>query len=798
MSKSTAESSNLPIEGLYEAFTAALEEGACVVAAATGSGKSTRLPLWAAEHGPVLVVQPRRVAATSLAEYCAAACGEKPGGTVGHAVRLDRCFGPDTRILFVTPGVALRWRAEERLDGFTTVLIDEYHERRWDTDLLLALLQADSEHRLAVTSATMDGEAVAKVLGGRYLDAPGRNHPVGIQYLSEDPRQMPSSRDLAERVAGAVEAAVAETEGDCLVFLPGRGEIDAVRRLLEKRLSVSLVKLHGGADLQEQRQAMVAGAERRVVLATNVAETSLTVPGITAVVDSGLERRTLRRNGRTVLSLQPIAQANADQRAGRAGRLAPGICYRLWGRAAPIPQRTPPEVAREELTELVLAAACAGYGVSELPFVEPPREESIQQAYRALRELGAVDSAGVATERGRQLFRLPLDPEWAHLVEAMPDTETRTLMADIVASLAAGSPVRLSGEARAREETERFLGRRCEVLLRIAAVRCGRVPGADVQPGGQQQARLLSQQLRDLLGLPALNTVSEPDGMGGGVPGVTVKALDRMLAAAATALPHWVFVRREQRRQALGNGQGDEVILPERSWLPEATEFALVLDAHSVPGRGTRQTVTMAACTAPLSADLLVAAGVCAEHYEEPRWEDGTLTAHKVRTFAGRPLSRDTVIPEGAALRELAARLILEERLLAPAGRRLLDDLEAYAVYVALGYEKGAVPEGADWLVGRLEQLGVESATDLELLEAEDLQFQGIPDWERPDFEERFPRRLRLPDLELRVHYHPRRREVIVEKVGGIRRSDPKRWELPAWPGWRVRFQRASRVVDVR
>ncbi|MBK1727480.1 helicase, partial [Halorhodospira neutriphila] len=251
------------------------------------------------------------------------------------------------------------------------------------------------------------------------------------------------------------------------------------------------------------------------------------------------------------------------------------------------------------------------------------------------------------------------------------------------------------------------------------------------------------------------------------------------------------------RRHALGNG-GGEATVGERSLLPDEAEAALVLDAHSVPGKGTRQTVTVASCLAPLALADLAAAGVCTTRVAEPAWDGEALTAQREHCYAGRVVASEPLHPGGPEAREAAARLILADELLAPAGSRLRDDLEAWALYVALGHADGAVPEAHEWLVARLERLGVETGEDVALLEPADLRLDGVPAWEREAFDERYPREVHLPDLHMRIHYHVRRREVVAEKVGGIRRGDPKRWELPAWPGWRVKFQRASRVVEIR
>ncbi|MBA1146815.1 ATP-dependent RNA helicase [Ectothiorhodospiraceae bacterium WFHF3C12] len=774
----------MPVDALGTAFNEALGAGHVVVSAATGSGKSTRLPVWAMDLGPVLVVEPRRLAATSLAGYVARQCGTETGETVGYAVRLDARYRHDTGIVYATPGIALRWLAGDGLSRFATIILDEFHERRWDTDLLLALLHRRGAHRLVLTSATIEASPLAAYLGAEELSSEGRLHPVEVRYLADEPRAMPARRGLEEGVAGAVNRALDETEGDVLVFLPGRGEIEACRARLGD-CPAEVVVLHASAPLVEQRRALNPGERRRVVLATNVAETSLTVPGVTAVVDSGLERRTGRRNGRTVLALQAVARSSADQRMGRAGRVRPGLCLRLWGHAAPLTEMTPPEVQREDLTDLALAAACAGVPVSGLVFPDPLPERPLEQALSLLRRIGAVDAGGHATDRGRRLFALPVDPVMAHLVVAMPDAASAAFMADLVAALAVGGRwARPAGDEAQLHRLDEWLGRRCDASMLVAALRYDDVPGIRVEPRGRDEARRLAGQLRQLLDLPAL-AADWPAEVG------------RIMGYAAEAFPGMVYLRREKRRQAMGNG-ADEVLIGEESRLAEDVEAALVFADHSIPGRGRKQTLTVAGCLAPLSLRTLVDAGLCHTVHDNPRREDNALVADRQWVYAGRVISAETVPVEGEAARWAAARLILADRLLRPAGERLRDDLAAWSLYVALGHAEGAVPEPEDWLTRRLGELGVESGEDLALIEPEDLRFEGIPQWERSRFDERYPREVNLPDLRLRIHYDVRRKEVVAEKVEGIRKRDPQRWELPAWTGWRVKYRKASRVVEVR
>ncbi len=776
---------DLPIDTLHRDFTQALDAGHVVVTAATGTGKSTRLPLWAQHHGPVLVVEPRRVAAVSLARRVAEEAGQAPGGEVGYAVRLDACHGSSTTVLFVTPGIALNWLAESGLTGFGTVVLDEFHERRWDTDLLLALLQARGRHRLVLTSATVDGDRLAEGLGARHLEAPGQGHPVTVEHLGDSPRDMPTARDLAPRMAAAARKALQATDGDVLAFLPGRGELRGVAEQLGHQ-DVDVIQLHGSATIEEQQRALRTGSRRRVVLATNVAETSLTVPGVTAVVDSGLERRTAQRNGRTVLGLQPVARANADQRRGRAGRTRPGLCLRLWGSQAPLQAAAPPEIQREDLTDLVLAAAVAGTPLRELVFPDPPRAASLAAAEAWLLRAGAIDNAGRATARGRQLFALPVDTHLAGLILAMPDAGARGVMVDLAAALHAGPGLTsVSGEPQRREQLADALQGRCDASVRVAAIRGVELPGVTVTRQALNEGTALARQVREQLDLtPPPKTLQREE-------------VDRALAAAAAASPVMVFVRRAKRREALGNGYGE--LFPGRGTLfGERDEAALVFDDHSVPGRGTRQTITVGTCMAPVPLGTLMEQGLARVTIDQPTLRDGQLLCQQRWEYAGRTLHTEELSPEGAAAREAAAELILADRLLKPAGRRLRDDVAAWNIYQALNGLDQPAPAPLEWLQSRLAALGVEDADDLELLEADDLSFPGIPDWERPRFDERYPRQWSLPGLELTVHYDVPRRRVTVEQVSGNARKPPERWQLPAWPGWRVWFRKASRELEIR
>ncbi|HKL77619.1 MAG TPA: helicase-related protein, partial [Gammaproteobacteria bacterium] len=585
----------LPIDALRHDFAQALAGGHVVVEAPTGSGKSTRLPLWCAEHGPVLIIEPRRMAARSLARYVAELDGSAVGGRVGYAVRFDACHGADTRIAFVTPGIALRWLAQDGLAGFRTVVLDEFHERRWDTDLLAALLRRGDDHNLVITSATVAGGKLARYLDATRLESEGRTFPVETAYAGEP--SLPSTKDLDKRVAKAVRRMLQETDaGDLLVFLPGRGEIRAAEEALSG-LDTEVIPLHAGTDTRVQDRALRTADHRRVILATNVAETSLTLPGVRVVIDSGLERRTHHRGGRTVLGLQAISQAAADQRAGRAGRVGPGRCLRLWAREAVLEDFTPPEVTREELDDLLLAAAAAGSPVSELAFPDPLPEHALERAWNRLQGMDALDADSRLTDHGQRLFPLPLDPLFAHLITAMPDTATTAAMTDLAAALTVDRPLLgpVRGEQQ-REALKEWLPEADDALLQIRLVRMDPPQDVPVNRAGVKEARRIADQVRQALDLPKRHAD---------------EALPRaeLLAAAVRAVPELAFVRRAKRPQALGNGHS-EIEVGRESFFAEEAEAAVVFDQHSIPGKGTTKTVNLGTCMAPVDFTTLADGGL--------------------------------------------------------------------------------------------------------------------------------------------------------------------------------------------
>ncbi|MFM1960668.1 MAG: ATP-dependent helicase HrpB [Pseudomonadota bacterium] len=426
----------LPVEEVLPSLVDALEAGTtAVLVAPPGAGKSTLAPLrfldapWMAGR-KILMLEPRRLAARAVAARLAANLGEAVGATVGFRVRLESRVSAATRLEVVTEGVFARMILDDPgLEGVGLVIFDEFHERSLDADLGLALAEdcrrvLRPDLRLLVMSATLDGAAVAGLLGGApVIASEGRSWPVETVHLGRDP-----GASVEDQAARAVRRALAETPGGVLVFLPGQAEIRRTAERLEANGlpgNVDLAPLYGALDpaAQDRAIAPAPAGRRKVVLATDIAETSLTLEGIGAVVDAGLVRSPRFDPGSGVSRLVTLraSRAAADQRRGRAGRTGPGTCYRLWDEAETraLPAFAPPEILNADLSGLALDLARWGVkDAGELAFLDPPPAGALTEARSLLSRLGALDGQGVLTAHGEALSRLPLPPRLAHMVLA--------------------------------------------------------------------------------------------------------------------------------------------------------------------------------------------------------------------------------------------------------------------------------------------------------------------------------------------------------------------------------------------
>ncbi len=424
----------LPIDVVLPDLLAALRDGPrALLIAPPGAGKTTRVaPALLAEpwcSGAVLLLVPRRLAARAAAEYMARVLGEEPGATIGYATRLDSRVGKASRVIVMTHGVFLaRLQADPELAGVSTVLFDEVHERSLDSDLALALtLDAAGalrpDLRILAMSATLDGDRFARLLGHPPLiESEGKCFPLTLHHIGRD-----ATAKIEPQMAAAIRRALAEHPGSLLAFLPGVAEIERTATALgELPPGIALHRLHGQIDPAAQRAALAppAPGTRKLVLASAIAETSVTLDDVAIVVDSGLARRPRydRGAGLTRLVTERASRAAATQRAGRAARQRSGVAIRLWEEAAnaALPAHDPPEIAEADLSSLLLT--CLLWGEADptrLPFLDPPSAAGLAEARERLLKLGAIDDTGALTPHGKAIAKLPLDPRLAHmLIEA--------------------------------------------------------------------------------------------------------------------------------------------------------------------------------------------------------------------------------------------------------------------------------------------------------------------------------------------------------------------------------------------
>ena len=443
----------LPIDDALAPLADALTRGSkAVLIAPPGAGKTTRVPLaldgaaWLAGR-KILLLEPRRLAARGAARRMAATLGEEVGETVGLRARLETKVSRKTRIEVLTEGVFTRMILDDpTLDGIGAVLFDEFHERSLDADLGLALaLDAQGsvrgDLRLLVMSATLAGNRVSELLGGApVISSEGRSYPVETRYLGKNP-----ALRLEDRMADAIQRALRADTGSILAFLPGQGEIRRTEERLRERIDPAaaiLAPLYGALDRREQDLAIspAPSGQRKIVLATAIAETSLTIEGVRVVVDCGTSRvpRFDPDVGVTRLETVRVSRASADQRRGRAGRMEPGVCYRLWDEAetASLPAFSEPEIRAADLAPLVLD--CAEWGVTDprtLAWLDPPTPSALDAAREELAALGAIDDAGRLTDTGRCLRSLPLPPRLAAMLIAAADIGAENEAAEIAALL---------------------------------------------------------------------------------------------------------------------------------------------------------------------------------------------------------------------------------------------------------------------------------------------------------------------------------------------------------------------------
>ncbi len=694
--------SPLPVDAVLPEVAAALADArAVVLRAPTGSGKTTRVPpaLLEAEPvagGRVVVLEPRRLAARAAAGRVADERGWELGGPVGYQVRFDRRAGAGTRLLYVTEGILVRRLQDDPfLEGVGALVFDEIHERSLQADLALGMArrvqgEVRADLQIVAMSATVDPGPLAAFLGGcPVVETHGRLHPVEIRHAARPVARDP--RSLAAAVAAGVRELLAETGGDLLVFLPGVGEIRAAEEALEplaQGRGLALLRLHGGLPLAEQDAVLRPAERRKVILATNVAESSVTVEGVTGVVDTGLAR-TLRfdpASGLDRLELGRISRASADQRAGRAGRVEPGVCLRLWPEIedAALPERDLPEVARVDLAGAVLQLLAWGEAEpAAFPWLDPPRPEALASARELLELLGAVDDRGV-TAAGRRLARMPVHPRLGRLLLA---GERRGVgrEAALLAALLAERPPFVRGRRGASEGPRR--SSRSDLLDRLEALETVEATGREPREAAfgrlnRGAARFLFRSRDQLAGLLAEAGAAES----APPPATAGEREEALLRAVFAAFPDRLVRRREpgSPQGVMVGGRG--VRLAGESAVVEPELFvAADLDAGR-PGERSEALVRLASA---VEREWLPAAAL--RETDEVGFDPGRerVVAHRVTRYRDLELERREV-PAGAGE---AARVLAAAAAADLEGALPLDDPEVAGLLDRVRFLRRWVPE---------------------------------------------------------------------------------------------------------
>ncbi|MGB5101785.1 MAG: ATP-dependent helicase HrpB [Steroidobacteraceae bacterium] len=727
----------LPIvEALPELARALESHRAVLLEAPPGAGKSTLVPLalldaaWRGT-GRIVMLEPRRIAARAVATRMASLLGEDVGNTVGFRTRLETRVGPRTVIEVVTEGILTRMlQRDPALEGVACVVFDEFHERNLQGDLGLALALECQRHlreslRLLVMSATLDGEAIARLLGeATVIRSPGRMFDVQTTYLAGPAGGDRRPHEIARQVAAAVVRAIAEQEGDVLAFLPGAGEIRRVAEVLATSLepaAFAVLPLYGELSAEAQDAALRPDprGRRKVVVATNIAETSLTIEGVRIVVDAGLERRQRfdPASGMSRLETLRISRSSADQRRGRAGRTAPGACYRLWSEsvhAALLPQ-SPAEILEADLAPLALELACWGAEAESLAWLDPPPAAPLAQARDLLRALEALDDRDRITPLGRDMASLGLHPRLAHMVLRARSLGLERLACDMAAVLSERDPLRAAGPLRDPD-----LRIRVDVLHGRAPP-----PGLDVDGAAVRRIQRVRQQVeRQLSRLER----------GPSTGAAAIAETDAPGLLLAFAYPDRIGRAREGGggRYALSGGRG--AVFAQATALARS-EFIVVAELDA----GEREARIQLA--APLDPNLLERHfGASITETSSVEWDprDETVAARRLRRL-GQLVLRDDPLrqpPPGATL----AAMLQGIRSLGLACLPWTRDLEQWRARVALvrahdpqgpaawpdASDAGLLASLEDWLAPWLERI-----TRREQLAKVDLRgaLHGLLDW---------------------------------------------------------------------
>lgn len=675
----------LPIDPVLPSIVASLAESPrLVLDAPPGAGKTTRVPRALLDapwlKGEVVVLEPRRIAARMAARRVADELGEPVGKRVGYSVRFENAVSAETRVRFVTEGVFARMLlARPWLHGVGAVLLDEFHERHLQTDMALALVtslqKTRSDLRIVVMSATLEVERVAAFLGAPVVRSEGRPFEVTIEHAPK-----PDDRPIASQVASALRDLLRRgLDGHVLVFLPGAGEIrkahEACRPLADTE-NLDLCALHGDLPAAEQDRVLAPSPRRKVILSTNVAESSVTVDGVAAVIDSGLARVATHSpwTGFSALRTAPISRASADQRAGRAGRTRRGVCLRLYtvGDYQRRPAFDTPELARLDLSEPLLELAAQNLDPARLEWLDPPPPASLEAARALLTRLGAIDTSGAATLLGKRMLRFPLHPRLGRLLceaETLGVAEEGCAAAAVLGEREIRRSERVSfggrggARGRAMERGRSDILARLDDLHELEGLEGGSLASAGFDPGAVAALRRASSQLKRLVDRKKAPSPPTPE---------TVD--EAILRALLTAFPDRVGRRRKPGGREVVLAGGGAAILAEESVVHDAP-FLIVADVAEAGDR--KGGAPVARLASAVEADWLLE--IFPDQVRDER--DLTWNAERERVEEVERLVYDGLVLDETAARPAsgeAASALLARAALARGLSAIVDPPEAF------------------------------------------------------------------------------------------------------------------------
>jgi len=815
---------DFPVEAIKDAFFKTLcDPKPLVLSAPTGSGKSTRLPLWFAQRRKkVLVVEPRRIACRSLSHFLKS---QTDGEEVAHRIRFESTQTPKSKILFVTPGMALNMLAQKDpfLEDGCAIILDEFHERSAQADLFLALMLKKHQHApfpLILASATLDVEHLKQKLDANFIHAEGRMYDIALHHRPSPPA--PSGEDLAERVYTAVEHALKNHEGEILVFLPGKGEIARCAQILKSLKNIECFSVHGGIDPQVlARLFSKASVHRRVYLATNVAETSLTLPGVRVVIDSGLVRMRVHRAGQSTLTLIPAALSSMTQRMGRAGRVNRGVCYRLFAQTFKAKAQTQPELLRVELDALVLDAMQLGLSLKEiknLPFVDSPPEFALAKAFAKLNAIGACSEEGV-TPLGKELGSSPVDANHALLILQSPEP-LRFAMCVLVSVLQTRGvfekPMPSDEEIAAREVRAGLDPTRAQ----MHALLFGKSDEEKLDSKKLQNAKKILTSICAFFKVAILKAPILPSAEA--LSSIIAKVLPESAFAMRTRAQNF---KKETYALPYGNGSLEILVAVEdyRKGAPYGKEklkapSTLLVLSHAWFTDARGRVCGRSGLTLPVSADTLVEVGACdakvanAKVVGDLKGGKGKVVAELSYTLGGRVLATKEQALFGEDLCHALVGLSFEGRLrrVFPKLQQSLEEAfhwsELYARFdleISLEAERLVDLGCRAFLFERFRGAGLEDAQEIALLGPDDLVPNVIPSHALlgpyDDVREAFPLSVEVSGARYDVSVWPSAKKVEITPANKKAKSHQlKRKELPRFKGFRVEHVQASRRVVLR